>query len=76
MNLRPTLVLLSMIMIIASCSGPQKLYEKGKYGRAFDKALSKAKKGKDRKMKTLLNKSFAKLIDQTRTKASNIWTNL
>lgn len=66
MNLRPTLVLLSMIMIIASCSGPQKLYEKGKYGRAFDKALSKAKKGKDRKMKTLLNKSFAKLIDQTR----------
>lgn len=61
-------LILSILLIIgiSSCSGPQKLYEKGNYAKAYDKALSKLKKDKDRKMKTLLNKAFAKLIDQTR----------
>ena len=54
------------LMLFLSCSGPQKLYEKGKYAKAYDKALSKLKKGKDRKMKTLVNKAFSKMIDQTR----------
>ena len=58
--------IISLLIIISSCSGPQKLYEKGKYDKAYDKALSKLKEGKDRKMKTLVNKAFSKLIDQTR----------
>ena len=60
------LISLVFILFIAACSGPQKLYEKGKYDKAYDKALSKLQKGKDRKMKTLVNKSFSKMIDQTR----------
>lgn len=66
MKYKHILLLAVLLTIITSCSGPQKLYEKGKYDKAFDKALSKLKKGKDRKMKTLVNKSFAKMIDQTR----------
>lgn len=60
------LISLVFILFVTACSGPHKLYEKGKYGKAYDKALSKLQKGKDRKMKTLVNKSFSKMIDQTR----------
>jgi len=66
MYYRFTVALFTISLLAVSCYGPKKLYEKGKYGKAFDKALSDVKKGKDRKMKTLLNKAFAKLIDQKR----------
>ena len=66
MKIQRLLFSLIIIMLISACSGPQKLYEKGKYSKAYDKALSKLKKGKDRKMKTLVNKAFFKMIDQTR----------
>ncbi len=66
MKTRHLILFLLFVVFAISCSGPQKLYEKGKYAKAYDKALSKLKKGKDRKMKTLVNKAFAKMIDQTR----------
>lgn len=59
-------LLILLIPLCVGCSGPQKLYEKGNYKKAYDKALSELKKSKNRKMKTLLNKSFSKMIDDAR----------
>lgn len=66
MKIKYLLISLFIIIFISACSGPQKLYEKGNYFKAYDKALSKLKKDKDRKMRTLVNKAFFKMIDQTR----------
>ncbi|MFT6338015.1 MAG: hypothetical protein ACJATI_004784 [Halioglobus sp.] len=66
MKIQDLLLSLLLIVLVTSCSGPQKLYEKGRYDKAYDKALSKLKEGKDRKLKILVNKAFSKLIDQTR----------
>ncbi len=59
-----------IILIIgtsSSCSSPQKLYEKGKYFKAFDSVLGDLKEGKkDRKDVVLLNKSFSKMIDMAK----------
>ncbi len=59
--------LLVVIFGFSACSSPQKLYEKGKYFKAFDGALSDLKGGKkNRKDVLLLNKSFSKMIDVAR----------
>lgn len=52
---------------LASCSSPQKLYEKGKYFKSFDAVLGDLSGGKkNRKDVLLLNKSFSKMIDMAR----------
>jgi len=66
MKIQYLLFSLFVVVSISACSGPQKLYEKGNYFKAYDKALSKLKKDKERKMRTLVNKAFFKMIDQTR----------
>lgn len=59
------LILCTSILLLFSCSSPQKLYEKGKYFKAFDAALNDVKsKKKDRKNLVLLNKAFSKMIDE------------
>ena len=61
-----TCIFLSLLLII-SCASPKKLYEKGKYFKAFDSVLNEIEDGKkDRKNLVLLNKSFAKMIDLAR----------
>lgn len=62
----PHSLALLVIFCISSCSSPQKLYEKGKYDKAYDAALSEVKEKKDRKSKVLLNKAFAKWLDNVR----------
>jgi len=53
-----------LLIGLASCSSPQKLYEKGKYFKSFDAVLGDLNGGKkDRKAVLLLNKSFFKMID-------------
>lgn len=66
---KPALLCLATLIMfcISSCSSPQKLYEKGKYDKAYDAALSEVKEKKDRKSKLLLNKAFAKWLDDVRT---------
>ena len=63
---------LLLLILVSGCSSPQKLYEKGKYDKAFDSVLSDLKQNKNRKNKTLLNKSFSKLIDSARDKMIDI----
>jgi len=60
------LALLGTLLLLGlGCSSPQKLYEKGKYFKSYDAVLKDLQKGKkDRKALLLLNKSFAKMIDQ------------
>jgi hypothetical protein len=66
MNYR-LLVLLSFLFFLTNCSSPQKLYEKGKYFKAFDSVLGDLKGNKkNRKDVLLLNKSFSKMIDISR----------
>lgn len=56
-----------ILLFCLGCSSPQKLYEKGKYFKAFDSAFSDLKSGKkDRDNKILLNKAFSKMIDVAR----------
>ena len=61
-----TCIILSLLLIIA-CASPKKLYEKGKYFKAFDSVLNDIEDGKkERNNLVLLNKSFAKMIDLAR----------
>lgn len=61
-------ILLISLMALG-CSSPYKLYEKGKYFKAFDKALDDLNDGKkDRKILTLLNNSFEKMMVEAREK--------
>ena len=54
-------------LICFGCSSPKKLYEKGKYFKSFDSVYKEINNGKkDRKDVVLLNKSFSKMIDQSR----------
>ncbi|MDF1697125.1 MAG: hypothetical protein P1U56_14880 [Saprospiraceae bacterium] len=60
-------IILLWTVLFSSCSSPQKLYEKGKYFKAFDAVLGDIKAGKkNRKDVLLLNKSFSKMIDLAR----------
>lgn len=62
-------ILFVLILGLTNCSSPQKLYEKGKYFKAFDSVLGDLKSGKKtRKNNVLLNKAFSKMIDETRNK--------
>lgn len=57
-------IFLAFLFIFANCSSPQKLYEKGKYFKAFDSVLGDLKGNKkNRKDVVLLNKAFSKMID-------------
>jgi hypothetical protein len=51
-----------------ACASPQKNFEKGKFDKSYEGALKDLEKGSaDRKVKTLLNKSFAKMLSQHTT---------
>ena len=39
-------ILILLALVIGACSSPQKLYEKGRYGKAVDEALELVRKGK------------------------------
>lgn len=61
-------ILIIIATAISSCSSPQKLYEKGKYFKAYDSVLGDLNGGKkDRKLLLLLNKSFTKMMDVARS---------
>lgn len=63
MNFR-YLILIPLFIGLSSCSSPQKLYEKGKYFKAFDSVLSELQSNKKKRKNTiLLNKAFSKMID-------------
>ncbi len=63
--MRAITILLIIISLFVSCASPQKSYKKGNYEKAYSSALKSLNKGdKDRKLKTILNKSFDKLYEQ------------
>lgn len=62
-------ILFLLALILGACSSPQKLYEKGRYGKAVDEALELVRKGKadDRDLRALesaFNLANAKDIQQ------------
>ncbi len=56
--------LLITAFLLTACSSANKLYEKGKYEKAYIKAIKDLKKNKSHKDKVLLNKAFAKILDK------------
>jgi len=55
----------TILVIVISCASPLHSYKKGNYEKAFSSALKKIKSGKkERQLKSILNKSFEKLIEE------------
>ena len=73
-----TITVLFALLLICSCSNPQKLYDKGNYEKAYAKALGNLKKGKKKRSDLqVLNSSFErfmdeKMIDITRLNKGNL----
>lgn len=54
-----------LFLFLMSCASPQKSFNKGDYAKAYKSALKNLKKGKkNRKDKTILNKSFQQIYDE------------
>lgn len=63
--MRLLVVILLGFTMLLSCASPQKSFNKGNYEKAFTSSLKSLKKGdKDRKLKSILNKSFDKLYEE------------
>ncbi len=60
-------------VVLFSCASPQKHFQKGNYEKAFTESLKELNKGKkDRKLKTILVKSFNELIKENRAGAERL----
>lgn len=65
----------AFLIFLISCASPQKHFNKGDYHKAYKEALKDLQKGsKDRKLKTLLNKSFNELLKANRTEVESLLT--
>ncbi len=64
--------LVFIALLLASCKSAQKHYKDGNYDKAYNSALKDIKKGKkDRKTRSLLDRSFDKLLYNNRSEISS-----